>query len=278
MKEKFKVFINRIPYKKLVLISIIVFLLGFFISIRYNAIFGAYVSFTGIFIAFILIMLYSLKFVIDDIEKFLGALLIVTWLLMSITFIGYLMLKYVPKFFPNKDNEKMMYELYTSSFTSLLAASVGIIGTYFGAIYGGRKSLEAVQKQIEKQENDEIKKEKENKEMVIRIITKFLKEEIINNKKQIEKTTEFYKYFNMGFNTRYGHGLKRYLKFDGYEKIKYELIKYTDIKLVEDVIDLYELLYLLVRYDTINELNEKEYNKLKTLSNKFQELIKYIDG
>ena len=171
-----------------------------------------------------------------------------------------------------------MYELYFSAFGSLVAAFIGVGGTYFGAIYGGKKALEAVQKQLDKQERDNINKNLENKKIVIRIITKFLKEELIDNRKVINEI-HIFKYLSKGFKTQYEYGKnKMKIKLDDYNKIKYELVKYCEEVLVEEVIDVYELFYILLRYNDLMQLNEKEYNKIKLLEDKLNNLIDKIDS
>lgn len=210
----------------------------------------------------------------DDIGKIGFGILILAWYIFVVSLAGKLMIKHIPKHYVNNHSE--MFDLYTASFTSAVSALIGILGTFYGAIYGGKKTLEAVEKQIIKQDEDNKFKEEENKKMLIRIITKFLKEEIIDNKNEINKTS-IYGSLNKGFKVSLTYNLKQKIKFDSYERIKYDLIKYTDVKLVEDVIDTYELLYLLVRYSDLNQLNEKEYYKLVKFKDKINNLLEQID-
>ena len=135
---------------------------------------------------------------------------------------------------------------------------------------------EAIRKNATAIEEEYNNKKNEDKEMVIRIITKFLKEEIIDNNLCIERTS-LYEYIKRGHGVQYGYGgIKQGIKLDSYEKIKYELIKYPNEDLVESVIDLYELFYLLLRYDDLKEFDKKEFKKIATIKLKTNEVLKKI--
>lgn len=171
-----------------------------------------------------------------------------------------------------------MYELYFSAFGSLLSAFIGVGATYFGAVYAGKKALEAVQKQLDKQETDNINKNLENKKIVIRIITKFLKEELIDNRKIIDEN-HIFEYLSKGFRTQYGYDQNKLkIKLDDYNQIKYELVKYCEEVLVEEVIDVYELFHILLSYNDFVQLTEKEYSKIKFLKIRLDNLIDKIDS
>lgn len=275
MKNIIKKILDKIPFKIVTIFLMISFLISIGIAVFLNKGLGLLILLIIYFLGIVEFILFSLKQVIDDMDKIIGSMAFVAWIVILVTGVGNAMIKYVPKYFP--DNKEEMYQLYIASFTTIISATLGILGTYFGAIYGGKKSLEAVEKQIAKQEEDIRNKEKENKEIAIRIITKFLKEEILDNKNHIEDVN-LYECIDNGFGTQYLHYLNRKIKFDSYEEIKYELIKYTTEKLVEDVIDLYELFYLLARYNDLNKLNEKEYNKLSNLEFKLENLIENIES
>ena len=276
MKEKIKSKINKINFKKLTIALIVLLVASIWISIYVNFKIGVFIisgSMTGMLIEFIL---YSLKKMIDDIENMIGIFLAIAWFILVITLYGKLANFIIPRLF--SENADKMYELYFSAFGSLVAAFIGVGGTYFGAIYGGKKALEAVQKQLDKQESDNINQNFENKKIVIRIITKFLKEELIDNRKVINEI-HIFKYLSKGFKTQYEYGKnKMKIKLDDYNKIKYELVKYCEEVLVEEVIDVYELFYILLRYNDLMQLNEKEYNKIKLLEDKLNNLIDKIDS
>jgi len=276
MKEKVKSILNKINFKKLAIALIVLFVISIWISIYVNLKIGVSIiswTMTGMLIEFIL---YSLKRMIDDVENIIAIFLVIAWFILVITLYGKLANSIIPRFF--SENTDKMYELYFSAFGSLVAAFIGVGGTYFGAVYGGKKALEAVQKQLDKQETDNINKNLENKKIVIRIITKFLKEELIDNRKVIDEN-HIFEYLSKGFKTQYGYDQNKIkIKLDDYNQIKYELVKYCDEVLVEEVIDVYELFYILLRYNDLIQLNEKEYNKIKLLKSKLNNLIDKIDS
>jgi hypothetical protein len=276
MKEKVKSILNKINFKKLTIALIVLFVISIWISIYINLKIGLFIisgTMTGMLIDF---GLYSLKKIIDDIENMIGVFIVVAWFILVITLYGKLANFIIPKFF--SENTDKMYELYFSAFGSLVSAFIGVGATYFGAVYAGKKALEAVQKQLDKQETDNINKNLENKKTVIRIITKFLKEELIDNRKVIDEN-HIFEYLSKGFKTQYGYDQNKIkIKLDDYNQIKYELVKYCEEALVEEVIDVYELFYILLRYNDLIQLNEKEYNKIKFLKSKLDNLIDKIDS
>ncbi|SQB33411.1 hypothetical protein [Clostridium cochlearium] len=175
--------------------------------------------------------------------------------------------------------QENMLNFYGTILGSLIAGMLGIGGTIWGTKVGGKKAYEGsiavLKEEIKYQNGLKQEKEKENKKNVIRIVTKFLKNEIIKNRDRMEKIS-FYEHLQKGFGTQYTYkGLE--IVFDSYERVKYELIKYSDEKLVEEVIDLYDLLYMLDRYDDINQLKEEEYKKVFKLEYKIDNILKKIE-
>ena len=67
--------------------------------------------------------------------------------------------------------------------------------------------------------------------------------------------------------------LKEKIKFDNYERIKFDLLKYADVRLVEEVIDLYNLFYILIRHSDIKEFTEEEYNQIIQLEWKIKNIL-----
>lgn len=273
MKAKIKSFLNKVPFKKVTIVLIVGWVISIIIGLFVNANLGILFLSISFLVSMFFFVLATLKNIIDDINKIAGILLIIGWIIMIVFNYGKGMIKYIPKYFPNNTNE--IYQLFISTFTTTISSAFGILGTYFGAIYGGKKSIEAVERQINKQEAENKKKEEENKKNVIRIITKFLKEEIIDNKLVIENT-KIYEALEKGFGTQYGHDLSSKMKFNSYERIKYELIKYVDVELVEEVIDIYEMFYLLNRYSDINQLDKRDYGRLLNLKGKIESFLNHI--
>lgn len=283
MEPTIKKFLNKIKLKiekinfGVVTISLLtLFVLSLILLWTGNKDIGPMIFILVIIAAFFFSMAYLFKKIIDDIETIIFFFAIVVTYMSFIIWIGNLVHKLVPQFYPTDTSE--MYNLYTNSINTFISSGIGISGTLLGALYGGKKSLEVAERQFSKQnEDNEIRKE-ENRRMVIRIITKFLKEEIIDNKIIFEKKN-FYETINGGFGTqRLYNGWKDKVKFDSYENIKYELIKFANERLVEDVIDLYGVLYIFARYDDIKELDEKEFNKLAKLELLINGVIEKIDS
>ncbi|EJT6166366.1 hypothetical protein [Clostridium perfringens] len=149
---------------------------------------------------------------------------------------------------------------------TLLGALIGALGSYFGA-------MRSLDKQIKYQNYLREKDKKDDRKVVVKVINKILREEIINNKIAIEQT-KLYENLSYKYKTKkYIYNLKGKIKFDDYERIKFDLLKYTDVELVEEVIDLYSLFYILIRHSDIDEFEEKEYNQMLHLEYKLKKVL-----
>lgn len=54
------------------------------------------------------------------------------------------------------------------------------------------------------------------------------------------------------------------LKFEDYNHVKYELLKYNS-EIVQDVIEIYYKMFCLTAHKDLNELSPKEFDRVKTL-------------
>ncbi|OPF51536.1 hypothetical protein BH721_01405 [Clostridium baratii] len=158
---------------------------------------------------------------------------------------------------------------YIGFIGAVVGAIVGAVGSYWGTM----KSLD---KQIKYNNDLKEKQDEEDKRIVINIIKKFLKEEILCNKTIIEEK-QIYNYLYKGYGIQYGHEMSRIIKFDSYESIKYDLMKYIDVKIVGDIVDLYDLFRILARYDDLNKLDRIEYDNLLLLKDKINNIISNLN-
>ena len=142
---------------------------------------------------------------------------------------------------------------------AILGAIVGEFATYFA-------SKKIMNLNLEK-ENYKIQEEqKQSKKLVTNLISIVLKEEIENNKKEIEKSrildgikkTLDESSADTTFN--YTVGSIPNLSFSLYEESKWEILKYTNEPIVMETIEVYRKLYLLKRGMTLDE-GDKENNK-----------------
>jgi hypothetical protein len=182
----------------------------------------------------------------------------------------------VPKKF--NTNADKMYELYFSTFSAIMSAMIAVGGTYFGAVYGGKKAIEVTEKQLNVQEEKEREKLMNNKQIAIRIITKLLKEEIKDNEQVIKEAGIFSK-VKKGYGVQCSYaGLEKKVSIENYDNIKYEIIKYCEEEIVEDVIDIYEMFYILLRHRDLNEISKKEFAKIVLLEGNLNKLLSKINN
>ncbi|WP_152668150.1 hypothetical protein [Clostridium cylindrosporum] len=228
-------------------------------------------SLTLILMLTIDIILFTIKSVYKDITKIAVVLFMFTYFIFLVISFGKFMIWIVPKYFPNE--KEVIYNLFSTSFSALITAIIGFIAVYFGAVYGGNKATENMERQFQVEKENQEKIEEKNKKVLTNTIAKLIKEEVQHNAILIYNT-HFFQYLDKGYGTQYGYNFNEELKFYDYNKIKYELIKYYELNIVEEVIDLYSLFYILSRNKDINQLTEKEYIKMTSLDEKLKNFLK----
>lgn len=278
MKDKLRQLLEKIPYKIIYIVLASLMILGLCLTKTKYSLFGSALMALTVLMVLFVMLIHTMKLAIKDLKNFGIGFLIIIWFIIVIGSIGSTMIVLIPKFYPQ--NESVMYNLYSTAITSLMTSIIGVAGTYLGAVYGGTKANEAVEKQLKKQDELKIEKEKKDEIIAARIITKLLKEEIIDNNvklveqgfyNSIEKIKENHKYY-VGLSQ-----LRGIIKFDTYESIKYELIRYPSVKIVEEVIELYGLFYFLIRYENNSQFTSKENEKLFSLKSKVNGIIEQLE-
>lgn len=259
---------------KIMVVGIIIAFLGKTNDIYLLKILGIILILGDLILMFLEMVLYQLKTLIDDIGKIFFSIVCVAFYFYIVISYGTLINKIVPNF-PEYKNEMM--QLFIYSFTGIIPAFVGVVATYFAAIHGGKKAMEATEKQLDAQAEKEKDRLKKNKSIAIRIIVKLLKEEIEDNVKCLKKAQLLEQKKIYKSNHEYV-AIKQYLKFVDYDNVKYEIIKYSDEDIVEEVIDIYEIFRIFARHDNLNEMGGKEFNKITKLEQKYNSFLKKIES
>ena len=277
MLKKFKENLNKLKFRKWFVVLIVAMILAIILcafgknNIKFIGLLMILLSGTCYFV---LSILYLFVHMHDDMWK-------IIFIFACILFYVYIIVMYcvlankISSNFPEFKEDLM--QLFINSFSSIVPAIIGIGGTYFAAIYGGKKAIEATEKQLRAQAEDEENKVKENKGIAIRIISKLLKEEIINNVNNLHKICFSENEIQQGENYDYTE-IKRYLQFKDYDNVKYEIIKYCDEDIVEDVIDIYGIFSIFKRHSNINEMDEEEVKKINMLRDKYNSFLKKIEN
>lgn len=277
-KLKIKNFLDKMKINEVLIISIILAMPVTIIGMITKNIILSTIFILLFIIILIFAILLMIRSVIDDIDKIAKLLLLFALITFIITFITVILSKFaywiVPLYHSDPQNDKV-YDLVFNTYTSIIAAGIGIVGTYFGAVYGGKKAIEATKIQLDQQAKDNKDQMDENRKFSLKIISKLLYKEIKNN------YTCYLNYYLIGpvnLDLDYKK-LKDGLQFEIYDNTKYELIKYSDgNSLVEDVIDVYNLFRIFTRHNFYHELNFYEKKELNELNNKVQKLIANIDS
>lgn len=160
---------------------------------------------------------------------------------------------------------------------ALLGLGGTLIGAYVGARFAYKGAIDAVTKQIEYQNKQSEREMIQQVHVAIGIIARFLWKEIEYNCEKLDGTNCYISKNIFSNDTPKQYGISNILlKFDEFEKVKFELLKYKS-KTVKDIFDIYDKFYLLSIHRDIKELTIEEYNWVKTIFNDKEELRKEID-
>ncbi|WP_278599710.1 hypothetical protein [Clostridium tertium] len=157
----------------------------------------------------------------------------------------------------------------------------GIIGNVIGSIIGVVGAVWVLNKQFKKENNIEVIKENKKREQFRQTVVSFLRSEINHNRSVIKQNRFIYENLNksesvseikgtVGISTRTS---PRTYKFDDYKRIMIELFNNYDIEEVRKIIELYECISILNRYDTLNDVTETEYQRLRKLEILFNDIL-----
>lgn len=140
-----------------------------------------------------------------------------------------------------------------------------LLGAWVGGKYSYKGAMDAVSKQIQNQTALLKAEEIKNGEVALKIITKLLWNEIDYNCRMFDGKNKSFStdWLLRGKPTQYGYGTMKFV-FEDYNQIKYELLKYNS-EIVQDVIEVYNKMFLLSTHQDFNELSQEEFNRVKNL-------------
>lgn len=280
IKGFIKKWIDKINFKKTTILLIIPFILSFLLILITKSLVFLIIFLISSLGLLILGFLKWLRTIVDDIDKIvfgiISTLIIVTSLTTLIIFLSKIAHWMVPIYYSNPENDKI-YDLIFNTYSGVIAAGIGILGTYFAAIYGGKVSMETTKLQLEQQAKDSENRRKENEKFALKIISKLLIQEIKYNIDMLNSFS-FFVLINKSKRDKSLKDLANQLKFDVYNNTKYELIKYSsNDSLVEEVIDVYGILQLISKYPDTNSISQSDYYIFKDLEDKIYNLIDHIE-
>lgn len=280
IKGFIKKWIDKINFKKTTILLIIPFILSFLLILITKSLVFLIIFLISSLGLLILGFLKWLRTIVDDIDKIvfgiISTLIIVTSLTTLIIFLSKIAHWMVPIYYSNPEDDKI-YDLIFNTYSGVIAAGIGILGTYFAAIYGGKVSMETTKLQLEQQAKDSENRRKENEKFALKIISKLLIQEIKYNIDMLNSFS-FFVLINKSKRDKSLKDLANQLKFDVYNNTKYELIKYSsNDSLVEEVIDVYGILQLISKYPDTNSISQSDYYIFKDLEDKIYNLIDHIE-
>lgn len=151
---------------------------------------------------------------------------------------------------------------------AILSAVVGILG----ALIGGFATYKAVDKQIKEEKLLKEQEKKESERVTIRIILRFLWYEICKNMEMLNYDCKGWVWLRLKVDdVPFEHGYRISLVFDEYQAIKYDLLKY-DHTMIIDVLEIYDLLWIINKHKDIQKFSQDEFDRLKKLPDLFENL------
>lgn len=162
---------------------------------------------------------------------------------------------------------------------AIIGAIIGAVGSY----YGSKKIMAAQFKHEEKKAKD---REKEKERTLVNIVSKVLKQEIINNKKEIVDTNSFkllkeeidkIKVQERAQQFRWGDSLSEKISVKNYEELKWELMKYSDNDILSKIIDAYQIIYFFKRGFELKNLDSNEIKKISSIDKKIEDILKNLN-
>lgn len=150
-----------------------------------------------------------------------------------------------------------MTEAMINSIISTSAAIVGALLGYIGAIRGAKLQIKESQKKMTEEE-------KQGFANTARIIGHFLEHEIEYNLKVISSTPGFYEALFQNEPPNYQLNTYGKLKFDEFDRIKYDILKYypfpTVCKEFDYALDTYHMFQFLNKASNMKQLSKKKYD------------------
>ncbi|WP_404452805.1 hypothetical protein LG329_01430 [Virgibacillus necropolis] len=142
---------------------------------------------------------------------------------------------------------------------SIITASSGFIG----ALIGGIITSHSAKKQIQV-ESDRINDEKKEAERLnVKVVKTFLMNEIKYNIALLQELEEAFR-LEFNYYKENSYIFNKEFKFEEYDRVKYELIKYPSLT-INTTVEIYQAFYLLSRKRDFKSYTENEYDFVKRI-------------
>ncbi len=156
---------------------------------------------------------------------------------------------------------------------NLISVLIGSIGTYIASNKLLNKQYENEKKKLEIEV-------KEKKKTLINVVVYVLKQEILNNNEILDKylpimkTNEYEKIRDRFCDMTH---LINYISTKEFECIKWELMKYCDDELVQNIIMLYDSVYTLKRNGNLNGISKNDFEKICKYKELYSNIISVLN-
>ncbi|WP_227766428.1 hypothetical protein [Zhaonella formicivorans] len=146
----------------------------------------------------------------------------------------------------------------------IAAIVIAAVAGLAGALLGSFASYKVVEKLLVEQRNLVKTEQEKRDELAIKIVTKYLWHEIDYNRAMLEDKDQALSAIFQGKEKPKQYSYQTNFKFEEYNKVKYELLKYNS-SIIKDIFDLYDIFLTLYKYNDLRELSREEYCKVCNL-------------
>ncbi|HBI6976341.1 hypothetical protein QTH27_13725 [Clostridium perfringens] len=166
----------------------------------------------------------------------------------------------------------IMSNLISGAGGAFIGAIIGAFGSYFG-------SKKIMMEQFKHEEN-KIKIENENKKkLLIKVVSRFLTQEIKDNLDVI-KSLNLSESIKSKLDDLKKTGIPQqyfckgdFIKFNRYEEIKWELMKYSDDLLILEIIEIYNDFYIIERGFEIKNMKLNEVERISNTEKRINKIL-----
>lgn len=253
-----KNYLSLIPYTKIYICLAIIFCIGILGQNTIGGILFDIMFLISFIVSLGVILLEAILCAIDEIKNIGMVVLIIVWVFIVITGIGEIILYFIPKLFP-KESVDNMINLFSNCFSSLISASMGILGVFLGS---------SQQKNYEKRIR--LREAQHKEQNLEKLFNTFIKQEITYNfNVAIRGIKQFLvDHDNPCKGCNYDSCAFIFLEFDA---IKSELIS-IDCEISKSIIEIYSMFKILQYNKDIKNLNNEQYKFVKDV------YLKYFDN
>lgn len=249
-KIKIKKYLSLIPYTKIYICLAIIFCIGILGQNTIGGILFDIMFLISFIVSLGVVLLEAILCAIDEIKNIGMVVLIIIWVFIVITCIGKIILYFIPILFP-KESVDTMINLFSNCFSSLISASMGILGVFLGS---------SQQKNYEKRIR--LKEVQHKEQSLEKLYNAFIKQEITYNFSNVlPRELKGYLLDQCKPFTTCGYDDQKFI-FQEFDAVKSEIIS-IDCRISQEILEIYSMFKILQCNEKIINLTQEQYDFIK---------------